>query len=153
MTTASVTDARSNFNDQIAHAVNVLKRSEKMRSLFDAICKGGAKPKTVKQLMGATGFTQVNTLQLGGKLADQQLVHKMRVRGETAYAKDRFYATNRSKITRLISNPDKFKELETKVRPKGSSRSALFPLRLKGCEFRFPRSRAMISINCERLGR
>jgi hypothetical protein len=119
MTTA-VTDARSNFNDQIAHAVNVLKRSIKMQRVFDAICKGGKKPKTAQYLMRATRFSHVEVLQLGGKLADQQLVQKVKVDRKTAYAKDRFYATNRAKIAGYLRNPKKLKQLPTKVSPTGA---------------------------------
>ncbi len=118
--TLSVSDSRSNFNDQIAHAANVLRRSERLRKVFEAICKGGKKPKTVTKLMKTTRFDQVAILQLAGKLADQQLVHKMKVGGETAYAKDRFYAANRSKILRYAHNPAKLKNLPTKVSSKPS---------------------------------
>jgi hypothetical protein len=114
----SVSDARSNPNDQIAHAANVLKRSERLRSVFESVCRGGKKPKSVAQLMKATGYSQVAVLQLGGKLADQQLVHKVRADGETLYEKDRFYAANRLKIIRLATNPAKLKNLPTKYSPK-----------------------------------
>ena len=115
--TAAVSDARSNPNDQIAHAANVLKRSVRLRTVFEAICRGGKKPKTVSQLMSATGFSQVAVLQLGGRLADQQLVDKIKVDGETAYEKDRFYAANRTKVLRYAKNPTKLKSLPTKYAP------------------------------------
>jgi hypothetical protein len=116
-----VSDARSNPNDQIAHAANVLKRSERRRVMFEAICKGGKRPKTVAQLMKATGYNQVAVLQLGGRLADQQLVQMIRDDGKTLYAKDRFYAANRVKIIRLATNPAKLKSHPTKYAPKTSS--------------------------------
>jgi hypothetical protein len=112
-----VSDARSNPNDQIAHAATVLKRSPKLRKMFKAICGGSKKPKAVSRLMKLTGYSRVNVLQLGGKLADQQLVHKDKVDGETAYAKDRFYAANKQKILRLATNPNALKKLPTKVSP------------------------------------
>jgi hypothetical protein len=116
--TVAVTDSRSNFNDQITHAVNVLKHSGSLMEVFDAICKGGKKPKTVEHLMRATGFSHVLVLQMGGKLADQQLVHKVKVEKKTAYAKDRFYAANRAKIVGYVKNPMKLKRLPTKVSPR-----------------------------------
>lgn len=124
----SVSDARSNPNDQIAHAANVLKRSERLRAVFKSVCGGGKKPKSVAQLMKATGYNQVAVLQLGGKLADQQLVHKVRAGGETLYEKDRFYAANRQKIIRLSTNPAKLKKLPTKYAPTGVSRGS--PIRV-----------------------
>ena len=116
-----VSDARSNANDQIAHAATVLKRSAKLRKMFEAICKGGTKPKTVSQLMKVTRYSQVEVLQLGGKLADQQLVHKNKDGAEMAYEKDRFYAANRVKILRYATNPGSLKKLPTKVSPRASS--------------------------------
>jgi hypothetical protein len=113
--TTAVTDSRSNFNDQIAHAVNVLKHSPRMQKVFNAICKGGKKPKTAEHLMQTTKFDHVTVLQLGGKLADQQLVQKVKVNKKTAYAKDRFYAANRAKIAGYLKNPKRLKQLPTKV--------------------------------------
>jgi hypothetical protein len=123
-----VTDARSNPNDQIAHAAAVLKRSPGLRAVFEAICKGGKKPKTVAQLMKTTGFDQVPVLQLAGKLADQQLVHKSRANGQTLYEKDRFYAANRGKVLSLATHPAKLKRLPTKYSPKPSASGTVIKL-------------------------
>jgi hypothetical protein len=114
----SVNDIRSNPYEQIAHAVAVLKRSVRLQEMFEAICKGGAKPKTVKQLMRSTGHSQVTVLQLGGKLADAQLVHKAKVNGETTYAKDRYLASKRTTVQRLIKDPKKLANLPTKYSPR-----------------------------------
>lgn len=122
MTVVTATsDARSNANDQIAHAATVLRRSSKLREVFDAICRGGKKPKTVAQLIGSTKFGQVQILQLAGKLADQQLVHKIKGAGGTAYEKDRFYAANRQRILRLATNPVKLAALPTKTSPRAGT--------------------------------
>ena len=120
-----VSDARSNPNDQIAHAATVLKRSADLRMMFETICKGGKKPKTASQLMELTKFSRVRVLQLGKKLADQQLVHQTKVGNETAYEKDRFYTRNRDKILRLATNPNSLKKLPTKVSPQASSTGPL----------------------------
>lgn len=130
----SVTDARSNFNDQIAHAANVLKRSKRLRKCFEAICKGGKKPKTVSQLRKATGFSHVAVLQLGGKLADQQLVHKTKLGGETAYEKDRFYAANRATVMGHATNPSKLKKLPTKYSPKSTVGAVTFRVSSPGAK-------------------
>jgi hypothetical protein len=128
----AVTDARSNSNDQIAHAANVLKRSDRLRNVFEAICRGGKKPKTVGQLMKATGYTNVVVLQMGGKLADQQLVHKSRIHGETVYEKDRFYAANRLKVIKLAASPAKLKDFPTKYSPRSSSAPAAIRVSVTG---------------------
>ncbi len=116
----AVNDIRSNPNEQIAHAVAVLKRSARLQAMFEAICKGGAKPKAVKQLMQSTRWSRVTVLQLGGKLADAQLVHKTKMDGETAYAKDRYLASKRTTIQRLIKDPKKLAKLPTKYSPRQS---------------------------------
>jgi hypothetical protein len=114
----AVNDIRSNPNEQIAHAVAVLKRSLRLQAMFVAICMGGAKAKTVKQLMGITGESHVVVLQLGGKLADAQLVQKTKINSETAYAKDRYLASKRTTIQRLIKDPKKLAKLPTKYSPR-----------------------------------
>jgi hypothetical protein len=121
----SVSDARSNPNDQIAHAATVLKRSLKLRKVFEAICRGGKKPKTVSQLMTLVKYGQVEVLQLGGRLADQQLVHKTKVGTELAYEKDRFFAANRVKILRYATNPNALGKLPTKVSPRSGGAGPL----------------------------
>jgi hypothetical protein len=120
-----VSDARSNANDQIAHAATVLKRSRKLRKVFESICRGGKKPKMVSQLMKLTKYGRVEVLQLGGKLADQQLVHKTKIGKKTAYEKDRFFAANREKILRYATNPSSLKKLPTKISPGTTSAGPL----------------------------
>ena len=60
------------------------------------IARVAKKNKTVAQLMTITGFTRVKVLELGGRLADQQLVHKTKRDGQTAHAKDRCLAAKES---------------------------------------------------------
>jgi hypothetical protein len=89
--------------------------------MFDAICGGGSKPKSVAKLMELTGYNQVEASQLAGKLADQQLVHKTKVGANALYAKDRFYAANRRKILGFATNSASLKKLPTKVSPSSNS--------------------------------
>jgi hypothetical protein len=119
----AVNDVRSNPNEQIAHAVSVLRRSIPLQTVFYAVCKGGKKPKTAAQLMAITGFAHVKVLQLGGRLADQQLVHKVKREGQTAYEKDRYLAAKRTTIARLIRDPKKLANLPTKYSPRSSTGS------------------------------
>src|SRR5579883_3316624 len=135
----AVNDVRSNPNEQIHHAVNVLKRSPRLRRVFNAICAGGKRPKTATQLMKATKFGHVVVLQLGGKLADEQLVHKTKVNGETAYEKDRYLAAKRAKIISLAENPAKLKKLPTKYSPKPSSSAAPIQVSIKGARIQISR--------------
>jgi hypothetical protein len=109
-----VSDARSNPNDQIAHAASVLRRSKRRTLVFTAIYRGKTKVKTVDELAKATRLGKVAVLQAGGQLANQQIVTQVKVRGRTAYEKDRFYGTNKKKILRLAENPDKLRNFPTK---------------------------------------
>ena len=132
--TVAVTDSRSNPNDQIAHAANVLKRSERLRNVFVTVCRGGKKPKTVAQIMQTTGYGQIAVLQLAGRLADQQLIHKMRSNGQTLYEKDRFYAANRTKVVRLATSPKKLKELPTKYSPRHAKNMSIIRIAVSGAK-------------------
>ncbi len=129
----AVNDIRSNPNEQISHAVTVLRRSAGLREMFAAICKGGPKPKTVAQLIATTGRTHVNVLQLGRKLADAQLVQQTKVEGETAYAKDRYLASKWEMIQRLIKDPRKLAKLPTKYSPRQSG-AAVVTIKLPGAK-------------------
>jgi hypothetical protein len=115
----TVTDARSNSNDQIAHAAQALRRSPRRTRVFRAIYQGKPKAKTVSQLMKATKLGRVAVLQDGGKLAGLHIVNQIKIGSETAYEKDRFYATNKHKILSLASNPDKLKAYPTKYSSRG----------------------------------
>lgn len=130
----AVNDVRSNPNEQIYHAVNVLKRSPRLRRLFPAICAGGKKPKTVTQLMKTSGYKRIVVLQLGGKLADQQLVQKTKIDGETAYEKDRFLAENKRKIITIVENPTRLNTLPTKYSPKSSPNYAHIRISIAGAK-------------------
>ena len=44
-------------------------------------------------------------------------MHTIKAEGETAYSKDKFYKTNRSKILRMVNNPSKLTKFPTKINP------------------------------------
>lgn len=75
--------------------------------------------------MGLTKYGRIEVLQLGGRLADLQLVHKTKIGTETAYEKDRFFAANRAKILRFATDPGTLKHLPTKVSPRAPSAGQL----------------------------
>lgn len=118
--TVAVSDARSNANDQIAHAANALRSSPRRKKVFIEIYRGKKKAKTVAELMRATKLTHVAVLQDGGKLAGLHIVNQIKIDGKTAYEKDVFIATNKNKILALAGNPKKLKEYPTKYNQKPS---------------------------------
>ena len=120
--TVAVSDARSNANDQIAHAANALRSSSRRKKVFIEIYRGKKRAKTVAELMKATKLTRVAVLQDGGKLAGLDIVNQIKIDGKTAYEKDMFIATSKNKILALAGNPQKLKKYPTKynLRPPGS---------------------------------
>src|ERR1700733_11169543 len=105
----AVSDSRSNSNDQIAHAANVLRLSKRRRKVFTEIYRGKKKAKTVVELMKATKLNRIAVLDEGKKLAGQHIVNQIKIDGQTAYEKDAFYATNKAKVLKYATNPAKLK--------------------------------------------
>jgi len=114
----SVSDARSNASDQIAHAVEVLGYSRQRLAVFKAIYRGKKRIKTVNEIAIAICLDRIRVLQEGKRLADNQIVKQIRAAGITAYEKDPFYATQKKKILRLVQDPVAFSNLPTKTRPR-----------------------------------
>lgn len=112
-----VSDARSNANDQIAHAARVLGRSSKRMSVFQAIYAGKKETKAVGELMRLTGLGRKQVLTEGKTLSNNHIVSQVKAIGETAYRKDGFYSQHRKQILRLAKNPRKLAALPTKTRP------------------------------------
>lgn len=115
--TTSVSDARSNPNDQLAHAANVLKGAPQRLAVFHAIYSGKRRIKSVDDLAGATGLTRKQVLQQGLILANNHIVSQTTKDAQTAYEKDPFYSSSRAKIERLAMDPAKLEALPTKTRP------------------------------------
>ena len=61
----SVSDARSNSNDQVAHAVKVLGKSLQRLKVFKAIYRGKKPIKFVYEISQATGMTKKRVLEEG----------------------------------------------------------------------------------------
>jgi hypothetical protein len=117
MLPSHVTDIRSNPNDQIAHAANVLLRSEHRKRVFAAICAGKRRVKKVSELASAVHLSRVRVLQEGKILSSNGIVRQTKVDGETAYEKDDFYSQHKDKILGLARDKRRLARLPTKVRP------------------------------------
>jgi hypothetical protein len=113
----SVSDARSNPRDQIAHAVETLGRSKARLAVFEAVYRGKKAVKSVTEIAAKTGLGRVRVLQEGKRLADNHLVGQLRLAGITAYEKDPFYSANKAKILGLVKNKKAFSRFHTKSRP------------------------------------
>ena len=116
--TISVTDTRSNPNDQISHAVAVIGRSKHRAAVFRAIYFGKKKLKRVNKIADDTGLPSKRVLEEGKKLSSNGIVHQTKENGETAYSKDDFYAAQKGKILSFVTNPRKLKNFPTKTTPR-----------------------------------
>lgn len=115
----SVSDVRSNANDQIAHAAKVIGRSRARRLVFGAVCTGKKRIKTIADIAASTRLDRKQVLNAGKHLLDNQLFFRQtKVDGDTAYEKDSFYAKNKTRILSLAANPQKLAELPTKTNPR-----------------------------------
>jgi hypothetical protein len=114
-TVASVSDARSNANDQLAHAAKTVGGSKSRRAVFDAIMRGKKEVKTISYVMDATGLPRKRALTEAKRLVNNHLVTQVQLNSETAYKKDAFLAQHRSRILELAGDPRKLARLPTKV--------------------------------------
>lgn len=121
----SVSDARSNPADQIAHAVEVLGRAKQRIAIFRTVYFGKKRVKTVNEIATATGLGRIRVLQEGKRLADNQIVKQIGAAGMTAYEKDPFYSAQKKKILRLVQDPVAFASFPTKTRPRATLPSAV----------------------------
>jgi hypothetical protein len=115
----AVSDARSNANDQIAHAATVLGRSEHRRAVFEAICAGKKRVKTVSEIAAKTGLTNKQVLMAAHYCVSNHLFGQVKAGAETGYEKDPFYANHAQKILRLSRDRKQLEALPTKTRPHG----------------------------------
>jgi hypothetical protein len=115
-----VSDARSNTNDQIAHAATVLGKSKDRIAVFKAIYFGKKKVKTVQEISDKTRrLSRKRVLEEGKKLAVAQVIHQTKFNGDTAYEKDDFYAGVKGRILSLAGNRRKLDSFPTKTNPRG----------------------------------
>src|SRR5438270_7966434 len=115
----SVSDVRSNPNDQLAHAAKVVGRGRARRLVFETVCTGKKRIKTVGYIAKETGLTRIQVLNAAKPLVHNQLFHQVKHDGDTAYEKDDFYAGNKKKILAYGADPKKLAKLPTKANPYG----------------------------------
>jgi hypothetical protein len=132
--TISVSDARSNPNDQISHAATVIGRSGHRAAVFRAVYFGKKKIKTVSEIAQDTGLPSKRVLEEGKKLSSNGIVQQTKHKGETAYSKDVFYGAQKGKILSLVEDPKKLKNYPTKTRPR-SIGNGIEVIRLKSQSF------------------
>lgn len=133
-----VSDRSANRPELIQHAVEVIGRSAQRLAVFTEVYRGKRKVKTVSELMERLGLPRNRVLDAGLKLASNDIVHQVKVDGETGYEKIDFYQQHRAKILRFVRNPKAMEKMPTKRR--SGSPAATNTMRLK-LDFRVPARR------------
>jgi hypothetical protein len=114
----AVTDFRSNLNDQIVNAAELIGRSEQRAAVFDAVCTGKQRVKTRDEVAASTGLPPKRVLEVGKQLADRNLIHQTTKNGQTAWEKDGQLSPYKTKILRLARDPVARAKVPTKIRPR-----------------------------------
>lgn len=118
-----VSDTRSNKDEQIAHAAEVLARSDLRQQVFQEVYRGKRKVKKRSEIEDATGLNNKQVLNAGKDLANNGLVTQETVDGEVAYRKDAFYSGHKQKILRLATDPEQLAQQPRNSARRGTSGS------------------------------
>jgi hypothetical protein len=116
-----VSDSRSNKNEQVAHAAEVLHKAPNRLKVFEAIYHGKSPVKSRSDLESATGFDNKQVLDAARALVNNQLVGQERKDGQTAYRKDPFFAQHKARILRLARDPAKLRAEPRNAHPRSVS--------------------------------
>jgi hypothetical protein len=116
----SVSDLRSNENDQIDFAVRSIGKGRHRRLVFEAVYFGKSPIKTVSKLCAITHLPRKRVLEEAIKLAHKDLIVQTKIAGELAYKKEAAIAGCKQRIIQYIKSPKKLATLPTKTRPRVS---------------------------------
>jgi hypothetical protein len=120
---ALVTDPRSNANEQIVHAAEVIGKSKHRAAIFDAVCSGRAQTKAISDVVAKTRLPRQQVLNAAKQLVDNQIVHQTKKDGETAYQKDAFYARHKKRILNYAKDPSERQRVPTMRNPAGAAKA------------------------------
>jgi hypothetical protein len=119
--TLETTDIRSSPKEQIAHAAEVIGRSEARRKVFEEIHRGKKRVKTVDEIVSKTGLDRMRVLKAARYLYNNRIVKQREINGKLAYEKDDFYSQNKKTILRLAGNKRAMEKYPTKWTPRSST--------------------------------
>ena len=108
----SVSDLLSNLSDQFVNAAKLMHRSKPRQRVFEVIYKGQKQEKGVREIMTATGLSQIRVLNEGKKLGP--LVEKV----SKGFRKRKELAPHYKRILAYARDPKKAAKVPTKVSPR-----------------------------------
>jgi hypothetical protein len=120
-----VTDPRSNSNEQIVHAAEVIGRGGNKAAIFGVVSSGRSPVKTISTIVSKTDIARQQVLNAAKQLVDNQIIHQTTKDNETAYEKDAFYARHKERILKLAANPSERQRVPTKRNPAGGARTVV----------------------------
>jgi len=115
--TVETSDIRSNPNEQIIHAAEIIGNSLIRQKVFEEIHRGKIRIKTVSEIMEKTGLNRTQVLQAGIYLYNNRIIEKSNKNGEMAYERDDFFFQNKNKILKLAKDKKARNKYPTKRNP------------------------------------
>jgi predicted transcriptional regulator len=113
------TDVRSNPKEQIMHAAEEIGRSEVRRKVFEEICRGKRRAKTVEEIASTIGFDKKQVFDEARALYNNRIIERQKIKGKPlAYLKDDFYSQHKAKILKLATNRSARENFPTRWNPR-----------------------------------
>ncbi|TMI57253.1 hypothetical protein E6H14_07485 [Candidatus Bathyarchaeota archaeon] len=119
------TDIRSNPQEQIAHAAEVVGTGEDRQKVFEAVCFGKKKIKLISEIEKRTGLSHKRVLEEGARLHNGKIVKKTKVNGEMAYEKDDWFSSRLKLILKLAKDPKALEKFPTRSNPRPTTANVI----------------------------
>lgn len=117
--TNETTDVRSSPKEQIIHASEVIGRSKTRRKVFEEICRGKRKARSIDEIASATGLSRKLVFNETRVLFNNRIINRQKVKGKPiTYAKDDFYFQHKREILKFATNKYAREKYPTKWNPK-----------------------------------
>jgi len=110
----NVSDPRSNDREQIEYAARKVGTSIFRQSVFEAICKGKKKEKSITELTLITKIDRKRVLEEARKLHNSEVLKQVKTGFDPIYEKDNFYCSHTKQILRLARSSQARKKFPTK---------------------------------------
>jgi hypothetical protein len=117
--TIETTDVRSSPNEQIMHAAQVIGRSKIRRKVFEEICRGKRKARSVDEIALSTNLDRKLVFNETRVLFNDRIISRQKVKGKPiAYLKDDFYSQHKQKILKFAEDKHARESFPTKWNPR-----------------------------------
>lgn len=104
------TEFSATSEETIQKIATELSRSDRKYRVFEAVYRGGNKPKDAKVLSQLTGLDEIAVLQLATPMAHQQYFEPLRIGKRVAFKKHHHINAVKHRILRMAKNPDLLKK-------------------------------------------